>query len=331
MSTESKVRVVTRAGALREPALAAGLVPDVVDAAVRVDVGTEAATDDEVKAIEARLAAQLSSLDDALPAARRAGQLTVLRARVKASPGREQHRYLADCRLRLSIDGDVVAEVEGEAVRLVRARNLSVVELDGIKDEMMNNGGRLRLLDSDDVATAVVDACSSAFAAIATDARPADAELDRDAGDGFSAAERAAERDAQRRRALSRLEHPKNPAERAGALVDLGAVGVVADAAAVATRLHDENALVRRAAESSFTALCAGQKTLAPTSTACVRPAPPPPPPAPVPVESGADDGDADDDTGGPMRSPDPAADPAPAPQTTAPTTAPATTTEPAR
>ncbi len=356
VTSESRVRVVSRAGALRGAASESlAIVPATIEPVVRVEVGADAATDAELAAIEAGVVTRLQGLPvDKLVTAvtARVGALSVVRARVKALPGREQHRYLADCRLRLRVDGDVVAEVEGETLRMVRARNLSVVELDGIKEEMAQTG-RLTLLDADDVAEALAEACTAAYYAVVDDRRPddADAAADKDPGDNARPAdERALERHGQRRRALERLAHPKNEAELASAIIDLADVGVVDDAPLVAARLDANSALVRRAADSTFDVLCAGHKTLAPTSTACLKPTPPAlptptPTPMPTPMTPAEKDSEEADDDAGPIRGATeppalvPAGEPgraapapaAPAPAAPAVAAPPTTTTEPHR
>lgn len=326
VTTESKVRVLVAAPVLRDP----GGVARSRSPAIVVDVGADAATDAEVKAIEAavaaRLDADLAAVTPTTPQFWRAGELSVVRARIKAAPGRDQHRYLAVCRLRLTVDGDVVGDAEGETIRLVQARSLSLVELDAITAEVAENGGRIPLLDAKDVEAALVDACAAAFAALAHDVRPEDGGIDRQNGAGFSKQERRLDAEERRRRAVHRLEAPKNLTDEAAALIDLGAVGTIADAALVGRRLFHENALIRRAAESSFTMLCAGQKQLSKASTTCERPEPPPPPP-PTPTASEGDGEDSDEDEDeGPIRGP---TAPAPEATPTAPT-APTAPPEPA-
>ena len=315
---EATVRVVTRAGALRD----AVIVPASITPGLQVAVGAEAATDPELAALEQALQEQLSGLlHEATTTTTvehgtraRGGDLSVVRARVKASPGREQHRYLADCRLRLRVDGAVVAEAEADVVRLVRARNLSLIELEAMREQVANQGGRVPLLKSDDVNAALLEACTAAFDAVAFDIRPEDESIDDVAGPGFAAQERSLDRKDQRRRTLDKLE--KNAAVRAagtapsskslnnmaGALIDLGSVGMLADAPLLARYLYDDDELLRRAAESSFASLCAGHATLAPKSTACVKPEPPPPPLPPAPIETTDDEEDDDDDA--PIRQP---------------------------
>ncbi len=328
VTSAAKVRVIERVGGARDQIV----WPERADDAVAVDVGRAAATDAELDALRvdvaAALAARVGAPDATLSlAAPRVGVVRVVRANVKASPGREQHRYLGSCRLRVT-DGDaVIADVEGEVLRLVRAQNLSVVELAGITEAMQSNGGRMPLLAADDVRAVVVDACVAAFDAASADVRPDDNDVDRSAGVGAARAGRAAARAAARARALEKLQKQKSVADVAAALVDLGAVGDVDDAAVVGARLYDEHALVARAAAAAFRQLCAAQPRLAPAQTAaCTAPTPPPPPPPPAPVvdDANADlDGGSDDDDG-PIRG-------APTTEPTSPTApAPTPTTEPA-
>ncbi len=321
VSTEARVRVVTRAGALRD----AVVVPATLAPGLQVAIGREAATDSELLQLEQDLKNHISArLEVAGPTATpRVGRLFVVRARVRAAPGRQQHRYRADCRLRLDVDGAVVAEAEADVLRLVQARNLSLIELERLRDQMKDSGGRIPLLSSDDVHEAVLSACSAAFDAVAFDARPEDAAIDDAAGPGFSAQERSLSRKEQRRRAIDKLDRSvsatsaKAVNDVAAALIDLAAVGVLGDAPRVAAHLYDESALVRRAAEQSFAALCAGQAVLAPSSPACARPAPPPPPPPP--------EDDDDDDAAAIRRAP---ADPVEIPEL--PSSAPAPLAAPA-
>ncbi|MDP2340430.1 MAG: hypothetical protein Q8O67_05705 [Deltaproteobacteria bacterium] len=328
MTTEARVRVVTRAGALRD----AAVVPAGLDPGLQVAVGVEAATDAELSTLErdleADVAARVQRGGASSSTSKRVGRLAIVRARVKASPGREQHRYVADCRLRLTVDGAVVAEAEADVVRFVRARNLSLIELEAMRAEVASNGGRVPLLQSDDVHDALLGACATAFDAVAFDIRPEDKGVDEIAGAGFSATERSLDRQDQRRRVIDKLEKNapklstsiKAEHDVAAALIDLAAVGVLADATRVAAHLYAESPLVTRAAEAAFTSLCAGQATFAPTSTACVRPEPPPPPLPPTPVTPVEPEIEGDDE--GPIR-----ALPAAPIETPIETTPPATTT----
>ena len=336
-TTEARVRVLSRTGALRDRAIA----PAQLTPGLRVAVGPEAATNDELALLEQQLAADLHARMASAVGVVTQGQLTVVKARVKASPGRERHRYLADCRLRLSIEGAVVAEAEAEVGRLVQARNLSVLELEQMRVEVERQGGRVPLLSSIEVQQVIVTACAVAFDAVAFGAQPEDQALDARAGAGFSAQQRSLARKDQRRRVIEKIEKSRTltsaPASSratnnlAAALVDLGVVGALDDAPLVAAHLYDANALVRRAAEDAFRALCAGQITLAPSSRACLRPAPPPStvlPVAPDAHRNPETEGDHEDDDGGPVRSsePPPPLTPAPATPPTTPTT-PTTTT----
>ncbi len=319
VTTESRVRVITRAPLLRSPAD----LPSSLATPIAVDVGVDAATDAELVVVADHLQQRLTQTASSTSA----GAVTVVRAKLRAAPGREQHRYVATCRLRLQAGDDVIGEVEAETTRLVRARNLSVIELDGIKEEMVKNGGRIPLLQADDVEAALADACDAAFFAIAFDIRPEDAVVDAEHGDGFNRAERRLEREDRRRRALEKLQTAKSTDEAAGALVDLGDVGDVKDAERVAGHLYADSALVRRAAESSFTVLCAGQPKILPP---CRKPAPPDPPAEEQPkviinVDEAAEDAE-------PVRGSQTPVDPAtPTPTTTDPASpTPTTTTDPA-
>ena len=310
-TTESKVRVISRAGAVRD----VRLLPVVDDAVpMQIGAGADILTDDELADLQARLPQTLKGTIAHLPGDR-VGTLKAIRITVKGSAGRETHRFIAECRLRVRLPdgqqavapqeprqrGDVIADVEGSAIRLVQARNLSVVELRSIEADMQANGGRITLLSFEDVEAVVVDACQAALVAIVDENFPGDSD---DGTTGFEEAREARrlEREARRRRALDHLrteaarEAPR--ADRlAAALVDIGDSGHLDDAQTVGAWLYDDNALVRRAAESSFGALCAGAAVFKGTEIACARPAPPPPPPPPpTPALHDPDDPDDTDD-----------------------------------
>lgn len=304
VTSETRVRVVSRAGALRDVVV----VPGVPTAPVRIVAGADALTDSELVALQQALPERLQTA--VVLAGVPVGELQAVRIRVKAAPGREQHRTVVDCRLRLKVGDDVIADVEGTTVQLVQARNLSVVELDGIVAEMAKNGGRNPLLEVEDTENAIVQACTAALNAIVDERLPADVDVDRQNGAGFAKEARRVQQADRRRRAVSRLEaellkSPRRHDVVAASLVDIGDVGIVADATPVAGFLYDDNALVRRAAESAFSSLCAGHKALGVDDDACKRPpAPlpptPPPPPAamaPTPEElKRRPDGNGDDD-----------------------------------
>ena len=292
VTSETRVRVVSRAGALRGVVVSA----NVPDAPISIVAGADVLTDAELTALQNALPKRVRDgvadegqyeRDDGGPF----GQVQAVRVRVKAAPGRERHRTVVACRLRLKVGEDVVADVEGTTVRLVQARNLSVVELDGIREEMARNGGRNPLLAAEDTENAVVEACTAALNAIIREHLPGDVEVDRANGAGFAEKARRAERADRRRRAVARLEaellkSPRRHDVVAASLVDIGEAGIVADAVPVARFLHDDNSLVRRAAASAFSSLCAGHAGLGVDAATCVRPPPPAPPAPPAPLQT---------------------------------------------
>ena len=321
-TTESRVRVVSRAGTVHDV-----VVIPALDTAtpIRVAAGADVLTDAELADFQARLPALLkASLDATAISAStdpigstgilKSGQLQVVRIRVKAAVGRQQHRILADCRLRVQHGADVLVDVEGTAVAVVQARNVSVVELDAIIDEMKHHGGRNPLLQAEDTEGAIIDACTSALAAIVDDSRPDDAVVDAGAGRGAARVARKEARLQRRRRALDRLADevvrtPRQHEALAAALVDVGDTGGVVDAPAIGAFLYDAHPLVKKASTMAFQTLCAGHTLLPDDEDAVVRCTPPlAPAPAVVAepavpdavrqqVRSGIpDDGDDDDD-----------------------------------
>ena len=282
-TVETKVRVVSRAGALRDVVV----VPAVADAPIRIVAGPDVVTDEELALLEQQLPERLRTA--IVLAGAPIGEIRAVRVRVSAAPGRERHRTSVDCRLRLTVGDDVVADVEGSTVQFVQARNISVVELDGIRAEMAKNGGRNPLLTLTDTEAAIIEACSAALNAIVDERLPADVNVDRENGVGSAKETRRFQRSERRRRAVERLEaelvrSPRRNDVVAAALVDIGDAGVVADAAPVARFLHDKNALVRRAATSAFQTLCAGHAALGVDKKLCAPPPPPPLPPPPPPT-----------------------------------------------
>ncbi len=302
VATTAQARVASRAGALRERPLRPA---STAVTGARFAVGADALTDAELAAAEATVPRRLA---DTLQAwgrggvastdALTAGRVEIARARARVVVGRDVHRHEAGCRVRVVVDvgnagpGEVVVDAEGEVRREIPVRNVSAWELEGVRAAMAAGGGRNPLVAADAVVDSVAAACEVALRAALLDARPED-DLAVDPRDPSSPPpsspelRRAAAR-ARRARALQRAAASAPAAERSAALVDLADVGVLDDARVAATFLHDADPTVRRAAALAFGALCAGQTTLAPTSTACVRPAPPPssPPPSPRATET---------------------------------------------
>jgi hypothetical protein len=324
-TTEQKVRVIGRAGTVRDVVV----VPAVDDQQARVVAGPEVFTDAELAGVQQRL---VTHLQDAVAAedARattdpvgvtgilRSGTLTTTRLRLKASAGRERHRTFAECRVRVKVGDDVLADAEGTALRLVQARNLSAIELPEIERQMRDNGGRHPLLDAEESEAALVAACRAAVAAVVDDTRPEDREVDAAQGRGVARAGRKEARLERRRRALLRLEQalsksPRQDEAVAAALVDLGDTGGLSDADTVKVFHHDGHPLVQRAAQAALRSLCAGHTLLPADEGAIDRCTPPPPPIEPLPAADGDADGDGDDDgdddDDGPIRasSPEPA------------------------
>ncbi|MBM4281865.1 MAG: hypothetical protein FJ137_14290 [Deltaproteobacteria bacterium] len=308
-TTETRVRVVSRAGALRD-----GAVLPTPPATLRIAAGRDALGDDELAVVEAALSARLRSSLAALqarPASAapvvRAGRIEVVRARAGVTVGRDVHRHQATCRLRVLVDDTVVADAEGEAVRAVPVRNVSAVELAAVAAAVRARGGRNPLIARDDVAAALGEACDAALRAVTFDVRPEDAVVadprDGHAPSSTSLSLRAAARGERRARALAALESgAMDDKARAAALIELVDVGVVFDAPQAAAALQAPSALIRRAADAAFVALCAGQPTFAPEAeAACTRPPPPAsagpsapavPPRVEPPVRPVRDDGD---------------------------------------
>jgi len=351
-TTETKVRVVGRAGTVRDVAV----VPAVDERQARVVAGPEVFTDAELAGVQERLVAHLKdavAAEDArattdpvgITGILRSGTLSTTRLRLKASAGREQHRTVAECRVRVKVGDDVIADAEGTALRLVQARNVSALELPEIERQMRDNGGRHPLLAAEDSEAALVEACRAAVAAIVDDTRPEDVDVDAAQGRGVARAGRKEARLERHRRALLRLEQALAKAPRqddavAAALVDIGDTGGLADAERVKAWVHDAHPLVQRAARASLSALCAGHALLPPAEGAVARCTPPPPPPPPPPAapapadDDGAAEDDGDDD--GPIRGapppeapPPPLAPEAPPTPTTPPTPTPTPPTPP--
>ncbi len=318
-TTETKVRVISRAGPFQNSVI----VPAHVDDAVRVSVGSDVLTDKELAALEARLPAILNDVVNEVAQVAttdpvgsdgvlRHGTLSIVRVKVKAAAGRERHKTMVDCRLRVrtapAMGGDVLSDVEGSALQLVQARNVSVVELAGLEQEMRDNGGRNPLLDVDDTDAAIVAACRAAIMAIVDGTYPDDAAIDEANERGVARAQRKRDRTELLRRARDRAEaalkhEPRKDDALAGALVDIGVAGTVVDASVVSPHYHDAHPLVQRAARAALSSLCAGHQLLPKHEGAVVRcaiPAEPvvvevpaePEPEMPVRPIIGADDDD---------------------------------------
>jgi hypothetical protein len=337
-TTETKARVIGRAGPVRDVAV----VPAVDETQAKVVAGPEVFTDAELAAVQQRLATHLKDAVAAedvrattdpvgLNGILRSGTLTTTRLRLKASAGREQHRTFAECRVRVKVGDDVLVDVEGTALRLVQARNVSALELPDIERQMQENGGRHPLLDAEDSETALVEACRVAIAAVVDDTRPEDTDVDAAQGRGVARAARKEARLERRRRALLRLEQalaksPRRDDAVAAALVDLGDTGGLPDADTVKAFHHDGHPLVQRAAQAALRTLCAGHALLPKDEGAVARCTPPAPPPPPPPVEAPpvpVDDEEGEDEGDGPVRvappaSPSPSEE-APAPADTPP------------
>jgi hypothetical protein len=315
-TTEQKVRVIGRAGTVRDVVV----VPAVDPQQARVVAGPEVFTDAELAGVEQRLVSHLEAavaVEDArattdpvgVTGILRSGTLTTTRLRLKASAGREQHRTFAECRMRVKVGEDVLADVEGTALRLVQARNVSALELPEIERQMQENGGRHPLLDAEASEAALVEACRAAVAAVIDDTRPEDADVDAAQGRGVARAARKEARLERRRRALLRLEQALSKSPRqddavAAALVDLGDTGGLPDADTVKVFHHDGHPLVQRAAQAALRSLCAGHILLPKAEGAVARCTPPEPPPPPVEVPPSADDEGGDEEDDGPVRTP---------------------------
>lgn len=289
VTAETKVRVVGRAGALRD----AATHPTLPTTPVRITAGSDVLNDAELAALEAALPQKLqvalasaSSSSTAAPTV-----VDVVRITIKAAPGREHHKRVAECRVRLKAGSDVVADVEATTQQLVQARNVSAVELAGIAEAQKQTGGRHPLLDVEHTELAIVDACSAALRALVDDTRPDDAAIDRSNGAGAAKSERRAAREHRRQQAINKLEaellrSPRRHDAVAAALVDIGEQGMVADAQPVGRFLHDDNALVRRAAQAAFSSLCAAHVALGVAPGVCT---PPPAPPTSTAPTAGAE------------------------------------------
>jgi hypothetical protein len=314
---------------------------------LRLAAGADALTDAEVAQVEAAVLARLRSSIEAMSTAPltssrvvRAGQAEITRARVAVKLGRDVHRHQATCRIRVVVDGAVVADAEGEVLRTIPVRNVSAVELRAVGAAIAASGGRNPLIGASDVGEAVVDACDVAMRAVTFDVRPEDAVVDDPRQRSMSAPSspelRARTCERRRRGALATLAQTTDEQARAAALVVLIDAGVVDDAPIAAAQLGAVSPLVRRAAAAAFDALCAGHGTLAPSAkTGCVKPRPsspavvepagaarrPEPPARPVAGEQGDEDdeddesdendaNDANDDAMAPELAPSPPAPP---------------------
>lgn len=290
VTAETRVRVVSRAGGLRDVATQ----PTVPVAPVRITAGSDVLNDAELAALEASLPRTLKAVATTVPVPaaapiRSAPVLDVVRVTIKAAPGREHHKRVAACRLRLKAGNDVVADVEATTQQLVQARNVSAVELAGIAEAQRRAGGRHPFLDVQHTEQAIVEACAAALQALVDDSRPDDAAIDRSNGAGAAAAQRRAERAHRREQAIDKLEAelvrtPRRSDVVAAALIDIGEVGTINDAQPVGRFIHDDNALVRRAAQAAFASLCAGHEALGVDGALCT----PPPAAAPTAVAAPA-------------------------------------------
>jgi hypothetical protein len=290
-STETRVRVVSRAGGLRD----AAILPSEPDTP-RLAIGPEVLTDEELTAVEGAIAIRLraslhewASSPPTTDAVLRAGRVEVVRARAAVQVGRDLHRHRASCRLRVRVDEAVVADAEGEALRTTPVRNVSGLELAARAAQPSAQAGRHPLIERDEVLAAVGDACDAALRAVTFDLRPEDARTRDPRGPAKSpsaaAPIRRADRLERRARALATLNGATEAKARVAALVALTEAGMVDDASLVARDLYAADARVRRSADAAFAVLCAGQPTLAPTAAAaCVRPPPPSSSPAIAPV-----------------------------------------------
>jgi hypothetical protein len=285
VTAETKVRVVSRAGALRDVATQ----PTLPTVPMRIAAGSDVLNDAELAALEASLPQKLQGVLPTTSASSSSSATVVdaVRVTIKAAPGREHHKRVASCRLRLKAGTDVVADVEATTQQLVQARNVSAVELAGIVEAQRQTGGRHPLLSVEHTELAIVEACTAALRALVDDARPDDAAIDRSNGAGAAATERRVTRQHRRELAIDKLEaelvrSPRRHDAVAAALVDIGELGTVADAQPVGRFLYDDNALVRRAALAAFSSLCAGHAALGVDVALCT----PPPAPAATVVEA---------------------------------------------
>jgi hypothetical protein len=280
VTAETRVRVVSRAGALRDVATQ----PTVPSVPMRVAAGSDVLNDAELAALEAALPQKLQGVlpttSSSSPSSSSATVVDAVSITIKAAPGREHHKRIASCRLRLKAGTDVVADVEATTQQRVQARNVSAVELAGIVEAQRKAGGRHPLLAVEHSELAIVEACSAALRALVDDGRPDDATIDRANGAGAAAAERRATRQHRRDVAIDKLEaellrSPRRHDAVAAALVDIGELGTVADAKPVGRFIYDDNALVRRAAQSAFSSLCAGHAALGVDAALCTPPTAP--------------------------------------------------------
>ncbi len=279
VTAETKVRVVSRAAALRDVAAQPTLPPT----PVRITAGSDVLNDAELAALEASLPQKLQAAlaSSSSPSPSSSTVVDVVRVTIKAAPGREHHKRIAECRMRLKAGTDVVADAEATTQQLVQARNVSAVELAGIAEAQKRTGGRHPLLDVEHTEAAIVDACTAALQALVDDTRPSDAAIDKSNGAGTAANERRTTRQHRRQQAIDKLEaelvrSPRRHDAVAAALVDIGELGTIADAKPVGRFLYDDNALVRRAAQAAFSSLCAGHATLGVDAALCTPPAAPP-------------------------------------------------------
>jgi hypothetical protein len=280
VSTEAQVRVAARAGSLREQA-----VLPAPPQALSLMVGQDAMTDDEVRkaqeVLTARIGARLAQWDKSplTPAPTvRVGRLEVLRAVAKVALGRDMVRHHAQCRVRILVEQDVVADVQGDLHRVVVVRNRSALELQGVMRDMRDRGGRNPLIDAIDVTEAVGAACDVAVAAATFDVRPEDVQAEEDAvaflSTGVSPsvlaaqALRRAQASQRKVRAEAVLRDRTEEKATVAALMDLVEVGTNDDVELVRPFFHAPEERVRRAARAALLALCAGHAALAPESKA---------------------------------------------------------------
>ena len=236
--TDLRGRDVLRVAAYRQPG---ALSVAASAAAPRIDAGTDALTDDELRAVADAVGARFAAAVGENPGDVDVdGEARVTSCRLRAGPGRAVTLYEAKCRAAIVLRGVPLVEVETIAVRKVRAKGVTPGEAARIAKMERNP-----LLTVDDARAALESAATAAAALIVTGRPP------RRADDEVDPPLRLAD-DEARRLALLKLDRSTSSDEQAAAAVDLGRAGRPEDAAELVPFLDDDSVLVRRATAAAL-------------------------------------------------------------------------------
>lgn len=246
---------VLRVGVLRDtPVVPLRVAPEPVS----LDAGSDALTDEELDALARELPRVLDEAFRGLPVdlqkAARVGTAHVAGCRLRAGPSPSDTVYMARCRIKLVVDGTVLAAVEAEAVRRTLTRAISPAERDA-----HGRDGRSPLLAFDDSRRALEAALEAAARVLATGSTSRE---DQEA--------RALSRTGRAALARARVERLRAPTTDGAsgsepdetkrvraALFDLRAVGRPDDATRVEPFLAHTSVEVREDAADAIGELCA--------------------------------------------------------------------------